>query len=113
MNGTGGYYAEWSKSIGEGQSSYGFIHIGNIRNREIIRERRGTEWEKLDRETNHERRLTGKWTKGCRRGDGQGVGVTGWWALRRAFEGMNSQLVLYYMLANRTSINGNGKIMYK
>ena len=30
----------------------------NIRNRRIIRERRGTEWEKLERETNHEILLT-------------------------------------------------------
>ena len=43
-------------SIREGQSSYGFTHMWNIRNRE--RERRGTEWEKLERETNHERLLT-------------------------------------------------------
>ena len=24
--------AEWSKSIGEGQTFYGFIHLGNIKN---------------------------------------------------------------------------------
>ena len=29
---TGGYYAEWSKSIGEGQTLYGLIHLGNIKN---------------------------------------------------------------------------------
>ena len=31
---TGGYYAEWSKSIGEGRTLYGFIHSGNIKNSE-------------------------------------------------------------------------------
>ena len=32
MDRTGGYYAELSKLIGEGQLSYGFTHKGNIRN---------------------------------------------------------------------------------
>ena len=35
-----------------------------------IREKRGTEWEKLEREKNHERLLTGKESKSCRRRDG-------------------------------------------
>ena len=48
-----------NKSAGEGQSSYGFTHTGNITNSERdYKERRGTEWEKLERETNHERLLT-------------------------------------------------------
>ena len=34
VDGTGGDYAEWSKSIGEGQSLYGLIHLGNIKNSE-------------------------------------------------------------------------------
>ena len=38
----------------------------------IIRERRGNKWEKLERETNHERLLTGKQRRGC--GGGQGLG---------------------------------------
>ena len=31
---TGGYYTEWNKSIGEGQTLYCFIHSGNIKNSE-------------------------------------------------------------------------------
>ena len=27
-------YAEWNKSIGEGQTLYGLIHLGNINNSE-------------------------------------------------------------------------------
>ena len=34
MDGTGGYDPEWSKSIGEGQSSYGFTHSREIINSE-------------------------------------------------------------------------------
>ena len=49
----------------------------NIRVKGIIRERRGTEWEKLERETNHERLLTLGNTKGCGRGGGGEDGVTG------------------------------------
>ena len=30
VDGPGGYFAEWSKSIGEGQT-YGLIHLGNIK----------------------------------------------------------------------------------
>lgn len=33
-HGTGGYYAEWNKSIGEGQTLYGLIYLGNIKNSE-------------------------------------------------------------------------------
>ena len=43
----------------------------------MIRERRGTEWEKLEREKNHERFLTlgnEQWVAG---GGGWGDGVTG------------------------------------
>ena len=36
----------------------------------IIRERRETEWEKLERETPN----SGKQTKGCRREDSEGMG---------------------------------------
>ena len=34
MDGTGGYYAEWNESIGEGQTLYVLIHLGNINNSE-------------------------------------------------------------------------------
>ena len=34
MEGPRGYYAEWNKSIGKGQSSYGFTHMWNIINSE-------------------------------------------------------------------------------
>ena len=34
VDGSGGYYAEWNKSIGEGHISYGLIHLGNIKNSE-------------------------------------------------------------------------------
>ena len=34
VDGTGGYYAEWSKSVGEGQTVYGFTHTENIKNSE-------------------------------------------------------------------------------
>ena len=34
VDGTGGYYAEGSKSIGEGQTVYVLIHLGNINNSE-------------------------------------------------------------------------------
>ena len=72
--------------------------MGTIRNSErIIWEKRGTEWEKLERETNHERPLTLGNTKGCRRGDGWGNRVTGCWALKRAWD---KHWMFYYMLAN-------------
>ena len=34
VDGTRGYYAEWSKPIREGQTLYGLINLGNIKNRE-------------------------------------------------------------------------------
>ena len=34
MDGTGGCYVEWNKSIREGQTLYGLIHLGNIKNSE-------------------------------------------------------------------------------
>ena len=45
----------------------------------IIAERRETEWEKLEGDKPRETPNSGKHTKGCRRGGGQGVGdwVTG------------------------------------
>ena len=59
VDGTGGYYAEWNKSIGEGKTLYGLIHLGNIK---IVKgnkgERRKNEWEISKRETEHERLLT-------------------------------------------------------
>ena len=48
-----------SKRHREGQSSYGFTHMGNIRDSERdYKGKEGTEWEQLERETNHERLLT-------------------------------------------------------
>ena len=41
VDGTAGYYAEWSRSIGEGQTLYVLIHLGNINNSE--RECKGRE----------------------------------------------------------------------
>ena len=59
MDGTGGYYAEWNKSTGEGQTLYGLIHLGNIK---IVKgnkgERRKNEWEISERETEHKRNRT-------------------------------------------------------
>ena len=43
----------------------------------IIRERRGTEREKLERETNHETPNSGKRTKVCGRGSFWGDGLYG------------------------------------
>ena len=40
-------------------------------------ERRQNEWEISERETEHERLLTGKGTRGGRKGGGWAVGVTG------------------------------------
>ena len=58
VDGTGGYYAEWNKSIG-GQALYDLIHLGKIK---IVKgnkgERRKNEWEMSERETEHERPLT-------------------------------------------------------
>ena len=34
VDGTGGYYAEWSKSVREWQTLYVLIHLGNINNSE-------------------------------------------------------------------------------
>ena len=63
-----------------------------------IRERRGTEWEKLERETNRERLLTlgNKGLQKGRRAGGWGDWVTG------TEEGMwsDKHWVLYYMLAH-------------
>ena len=74
MDRTGGYYAECSKSIGEGQSSYGFTHIRNIRNSERDHKGRGeTEWGKIREEHKpEETQDSGKQTQGCRRGGGWG-----------------------------------------
>ena len=41
VDGTAGYYAECSKSVGEGQTLYVLIHLGNINNSE--REYKGRE----------------------------------------------------------------------
>ena len=34
VDGPGGDDAEWSKSVGEGHTFYGLIHLGNIKNSE-------------------------------------------------------------------------------
>ena len=52
----------------------------NIRNSERdYKERRGTEWEKLERETNHDRLLTLKMNKGLKKG--RWVGSWGDWVM--------------------------------
>ena len=92
MDGTERYYSEWNKSIGKGQTLYGLIHLGNIKNSE--RELRGKEkkWvgniRKGDR--TWETPNSGKWTKGGRKGGGWEVGVIGWWALRGTLDGMST-----------------------
>ena len=89
---TGGYYAEWRKSIGGGQPLYGFTHMGNIRNNERDYKRKEGTWVGKFREGDKpwETPNPGKWTKCCGRGDGEEAGVTGWWALRRALDGMST-----------------------
>ena len=48
-----------NKSIGEGQTLYGLIYLGNIKNSERNKgERRENEWEISERETELERLLT-------------------------------------------------------
>ena len=66
--------------------------------KEIIRERRGTEWEKLERETKHKRLLTLE-NKGLQKG--RWVGEWGNWVMDSK-EGTlwDEHWVLYYMLAN-------------
>ena len=90
--GTGGYYAEWSKSIGEGQSSYGFSHRGNIKNSERDYQGKERKWVGKIREGDNtwETPNSGKQTRGSERGGGQGDGVTGWRALRGALDGMST-----------------------
>ena len=104
MDGTRGYYAEWNKSVGEGQTLYGFIHLGNINNSEGIKgERRENEWEKSERVTKHERYLTLGNEQGVMErevGGGWGDWVTDteedtWW---------DEHWVLCFMLANWTPI---------
>ena len=57
----------------------------------IKRERRGTDWGKIrEGDKTWEVPNSGKQTKGCGRGGGGGDGVTGWWALRRALDGMST-----------------------
>ena len=57
VDGTGGYYAERSKSIGEGQT-YSLIHSGNIKNSERdYRRKDNNEWEISEGDRN-ERLLT-------------------------------------------------------
>ena len=95
MVGTGWYYAEWSKSVGERQTLYGFTHMENIKNSE--RDYRGKErkWEKSERVTEHERLLTLGNKQELVRGDGQGDGVIGWWALRGHLTGWAMGVILY------------------
>ena len=92
MNGTGEYYAEWSKSIREGQSLYGFTHMGNIKNSE--RDYRGKERKWVGNisqgDSTQETPNSGKWTRGGERGGGQGDGVTGWRALTGAPDRMST-----------------------
>lgn len=45
---------------------------------------------KTEREINHKRLFYRKQIEGCWGGGGWQDGVTGWWALRRAFDGMST-----------------------
>ena len=92
MDGTGGYYAEWNKSIEEGQLSYGLTHMGNIRNSERDYKRNEGNWVWIIREEYKPWDISdsGKQTKGCRRGGGWGDGVTEWWTVRRTLDGMST-----------------------
>ena len=98
--GTGGYYAEWSKSIGEEQSSYGFTHTGNIKNSE--RNHRGKErkWVgKIRGDRTWETPNSGKRTRCSGRGGG-GNRVTGWRALRGHLMGWALGVILYWTPIN-------------
>ena len=78
MDGTGGYYADRSKSVGEGQTLYVLIHLGNINNSE--REYKGREKKCVGNQKGRQNVKTansGKRTRGGKRGGGRGVGVNG------------------------------------
>ena len=71
----------------------------------IIRERRETEWEKIERETNHERPLTlGNPHRAAEGEAGGGDGVTGCRALRRARDGMSTG---GYTIVGKSNLNIN------
>ena len=75
VDGTGGYYAEWNKSIREGQTLYGLIHLGNINNSE--REEKG--WEKkMGRKYQTGRQNIKTPNSGKRTGGGGRGGGWGW-----------------------------------
>ena len=101
IGGTGRYNAEQSKPI-RGQSSYGFTHMGNIRNSENDYKGKEGNWVGKIREGEKpwEAPNSEKQTKGWGTGGARDVGVPGWWALRRALDGMSTGL--YYMLENQT-----------
>ena len=86
MDGTGGYYGKWSKSVRERQISYVFTHMWKLRNLTEDHEgREGTKnsyrevWRQTIRDLNTENKLM--IDEGCGRGE------NGWWALRRALLG--------------------------
>ena len=60
MDGTARYYAEQNKSIREGQLSYGFTHMWNVRNSKADHKRREGKLngQSSEREKNHEKLLT-------------------------------------------------------
>ena len=92
MDGTGEYYAEWSKSVGEGQTLNGFIHMGNIKNSEGIIGERRKKWvgNISEGDRTWETPNSGKQTRGSGRGGGRRDGVTGWRALRGALDRMST-----------------------
>ena len=80
---TGGRYAEWNKSVREGQTPYVFTHMWILRN--LAEDHGGrvkNSYKQRGREANPQRRLNAENT--LRVEEGGGRRESGWWALRRA-----------------------------
>ena len=108
MDGTGVYYAQWSKSIGEGQTVYGLILWGI---KKIVKgnkgERKDNEWGISVRVTDHERFLTLGNEQRVVEGE-EGGGMR--WLCDCGIEGgiwQDEHWVICYMLANWTPIKNN------
>ena len=101
MDGTGGYHAEWSKSI-RGQSSYGFTHTGNIKNSEWDFKGKEGKWVGKIRKGDKtwETPNSGKWTKCSGWGGGWRDVATEWWALGGHLMGLTLRVILYYCKSN-------------
>ena len=91
VDGTGGYYAEWNKSVRERQIPYVFTHMWILRN--LTEDHEGREREKSykqrRREANHKRLWDTENSNWGLMGSG-GEGESRWWAFRRAFVGMST-----------------------